>query len=225
MNTRSRPPGRRAVTAANLRTRLIDAAERLLAERQPGSITSREIARAAGVSDGVLYNHFADKNDLLLTALLRRFTDLVEAFAAGSREPGSGSVVDGVAELVERSHALQVAALPMLANLVGDPPLLQRFMVEIHRPPLGGDVFRRPVVDYLAAEQSRGRLGTFDPEAAADVLVGAVLMQGLIDVLAHRPAAESAQRLAAITSTLLSGLGPTTAGDRPSGTEPDGGTP
>ncbi|HEX2755908.1 MAG TPA: hypothetical protein VHM48_10615 [Candidatus Limnocylindrales bacterium] len=91
---------------------------------------------------------------------------------------------------------------------------------QIHRPPLGGDVFRRPVVDYLAAEQALSRLGAFDPEAAADVLVGAVLMQGLIDVLSDRPAAEGARRLDAITSTILSGLSPVTAQPDDPSTEP-----
>lgn len=48
--------------ATALREHLVDTAERLLAEKQVGAITTREIARAAGVSDGVLYNYFADKD-------------------------------------------------------------------------------------------------------------------------------------------------------------------
>lgn len=212
MNTRSPNVGRRSATADRIRISLIDAAEALLAERRPGAITSRDLARAAGVSDGVLYNHFADKHDVLLTALVRRFSGLMEAFLEDAVEPGSGAVAAGLAEVVRRSHALHLAALPMLANLVGDPVLLQRFLIEIHRPPLGGDAFRRPVVEYLAAEQALGRLGAFDPEAAADVIVGSVLMQGLIDTLSHRPPDDAARRLAAITTTLLSGLSPVKPG-------------
>jgi AcrR family transcriptional regulator len=207
MNARSRTTGRRAAAAEQLRNRLLDAAERLLGERRPGAITSRDIARAAGVSDGVLYNHFVDKHDLLLTALVRRFTRLVTAWTSQTEPAGSGSPADSVHRIVRHAHALQLAALPMLANLAGDPPLLERFLIEIHRPPLGGDAFRRPVAEHLAAEQALGRLGAFDPEAAADVLLGAVLLQGLIDVLAHRPAAESQRRLEAIATTLLSGIG------------------
>jgi len=213
MNARSPLPGRRAASAAAIRTRLLDAAETLLSERQPGAITSRELARAAGVSDGVLYNHFEDKHDVLVAALMRRFTGLVTAWLE-ERTPVEGlAPAEALADLVRRAHALHLAALPMLANLVGDPPLFQRFLVEIHRPPLGGDAFRRPIVEHLAAEQARGRLGRFDSEAAADLIVGAVLLQGLIDVLAHRPADESARRLAAITATLLAGLRPAGAPD------------
>jgi hypothetical protein len=96
----------------------------------------------------------------------------------------------------------------MLANLVGDPPLLQRFLVEIHRRPLGGEAFAAPIVEFLTAEQALGRLGSFDPLAAADVILGAVLMQALVDVLGHRPPEGGAARLDAIARTILSGLAP-----------------
>ncbi len=57
-------------SGAELRELLIDAADRLLADRQVSAITTRDIARAAGLSDGVLYNYFANKNDLVVVALL-----------------------------------------------------------------------------------------------------------------------------------------------------------
>jgi hypothetical protein len=70
-------------------------------------------------------------------------------------------------------------------------------------------MFIRPVADHLAAEQRLGRLGPFDPEAAADLLVGAVLMQGLIDLVGQRPEADRVHHLDGIVRTLLSGIGPT----------------
>ena len=75
--------------ATALRELLVDSAEKLLAERQVSSITTRDIARAAGVSDGVLYNYFANKNDLLVAALMRRYAGLVSGFDADLPAPGS----------------------------------------------------------------------------------------------------------------------------------------
>jgi AcrR family transcriptional regulator len=202
MNTRSRP------TADEVRARLLDAAEGLLADRRPAAVTSRDIARAAELSDGALYHHFADKHDLLLAALVRRFERLTAAYAADPVPAGSGSIADAIAEVVRRGHAIQVAVLPMLANLAGDPALLGRFLVEIHRPPLGGDVFAAPVRSWLAAEQGAGRIRAGELEGLTSLVVGAVLLQGLIDVLGHRPSADRDAQLAAIAQALVPALLP-----------------
>jgi AcrR family transcriptional regulator len=202
MNNRSRPP------ADEVRARLLDAAEGLLADRRPAAITSRDIARAAGLSDGVLYNHFADKHDLLLAALVRRFERLTAAYAADPVPAGSVPIADGIAEVLRRGHAIQVAVLPMLANLAGDPALLGRFLVEVHRPPLGGDAFARPVRSWLAAEQAAGRVRAGDLEGLTSLVVGAVLLQGLIDVLGHRPSSERDAQLIAIADALVPALLP-----------------
>ena len=63
--------------ATALRNHLIDVAERLLAERPVSSITTRDIARAGEVSDGVLYNYFASKNDLLVDSPRAPFRRIV----------------------------------------------------------------------------------------------------------------------------------------------------
>jgi AcrR family transcriptional regulator len=53
----------------SLREHLIATAERLIATVGTAGLTVRVIAREAGVADGVLYNHFADKEELLANAL------------------------------------------------------------------------------------------------------------------------------------------------------------
>jgi AcrR family transcriptional regulator len=186
----------------------MDAAEGLLAERRPAAITSRDLARAAGLSDGVLYNHFSDKHELLLAALVRRFERLTAAHAADPVPAGTGSIADGIADVVRRGHAIQVAVLPMLANLAGDPALLHRFLVEIHRPPLGGDAFARPVRAWLEAEQATGRVRAGDLEGLTSLVVGAVLLQGLIDVLGHRSPADRDTQLESIATALVPALLP-----------------
>ncbi|HET7472915.1 MAG TPA: TetR/AcrR family transcriptional regulator [Candidatus Limnocylindrales bacterium] len=199
MNTRSRP------SSQEVRDRLLDAAEELLADRQPAAITSRDVARAAGLSDGVLYNHFADKHDLLLAALVRRFDRLTAAY--GELEPpDDGPVQERLGEIVRRAHAVQREVLPMLANLVGDPPLLGRFLTEIHRAPLGGPRFHEPVRAFLAAEQEAGRLASFDLDGATDAIIGTALFAGLLGILGHHPARALDERLEAFSRTLLTGL-------------------
>src|SRR5690349_17179224 len=78
--------------ATALREHLIDTAEQLLTQRHVGAITTREIARSAAVSDGVLYNYFADKHELLLAALVRRYTQVLSRFEADLPQAGTGTV-------------------------------------------------------------------------------------------------------------------------------------
>ncbi len=53
------------------RGRLLDALERLLAERDFGDVTAGAIASAAGLAHGTFYRHFADKRAALRAALDR----------------------------------------------------------------------------------------------------------------------------------------------------------
>jgi AcrR family transcriptional regulator len=195
--------------AAALREHLIDTADRLLAETQVGAITTREIARAAGVSDGVLYNHFADKHDLLLAALMRRYAQALNQFGSGLPEPGTGTVEANLVMYCEAALDLVSHALPMVAGLMSEPTLLHRFMVEIHREPHGPERLREPIAAYLTGEQRLGRLGEFPIEAALSLLIGPTLMLGFSELVGGAPRQTVVAAIPDIIRTLLNGVAPT----------------
>ena len=194
--------------AAALREHLVDTAEALLAERQVNTITTRDIARAANVSDGVLYNYFADKSELLLTALVRRFTELVERLRTELPDPGSGTVDANLRLVAGALYDLHAAAFPIVGSLLAEPALLHRFMAAIHSTdePLGGRQIRDTVVAYVVAEQKRGRLARADPGAAADLLIGATATLVFTGHLGE--GRDPVERLPAVVDTLIRGLAP-----------------
>jgi AcrR family transcriptional regulator len=194
--------------ATALRGHLIDTAEKLLAEHQVGQITTRQIARAAGVSDGVLYNYFADKNDLLVAALLRRYAQVLGRFDTGLPEPGTGNVEANLIAYAEAALDLVAQALPMAAGLMTEPQLLHRFIAGIHSEPFGPQRMREPIAAYLAAEQRLGRLGDFPVEAALSLILGPVIMLGFTELIGGQPRHALSARLPEIIRTLLTGLGP-----------------
>ena len=59
------------------RERIVEAAERVMRERGLARGTTKEIARAAGYSEGTLYKHFESKEDLFLAMLTERFPSFV----------------------------------------------------------------------------------------------------------------------------------------------------
>ncbi|HWC82691.1 MAG TPA: TetR/AcrR family transcriptional regulator [Pseudonocardiaceae bacterium] len=194
--------------ATALREHLIEVAEKMLAERQVSAITTRDIARAAGVSDGVLYNYFADKSDLLITALARRFTRLVKQFDTDLPAPGTGEVVDNLQTYALAVLELNADALPLFAGLLSEPALLQRFLAAIHDEPYGPQVYQQRVAEYLAAEQELGRIGPVDLIATTTLFTGASILLALTGQVAGTARTELAGQLPAVVRTLVGGLAP-----------------
>ncbi|RGA03944.1 TetR/AcrR family transcriptional regulator [Microbispora triticiradicis] len=152
----------------SLREHLIATAERLMAERGAAGLTVRAIAREAGVADGVLYNHFADKEELLACALRARVR-AVESGLGDLPEPGAGTVEAGLRAFVAYGMALHAGILPVLAGLAGQPAVLARFA----GGPVPGLDWRDRLLAYLNAERDLGRLAPdARVEAAARMIVG-----------------------------------------------------
>ena len=87
----SRPRGQRPTRLdPEVRRELIlDAAERVLTARLPAEVTFEEIADAAEVSRGLVYNYFKDRTGLLV-ALAARALARLDAEVDSALDPGAG---------------------------------------------------------------------------------------------------------------------------------------
>jgi AcrR family transcriptional regulator len=201
----------REVDDQSLREHLIAAAERLVARRGTAGLTVREIAREARVADGVLYNHFADKEELLALAVHAHVAAVEAALGPPPGPPGSGTVEANLTAFVDRSLALHAAILPAFAGLVGQPGVLARFDT-LPNPTAGGRGLHEELADYLRAEQRLGRLaGNADVDAAATMLIGAChelilphLFSGSAQVEVQVPPGFATR----LVATVLDGIGP-----------------
>lgn len=192
--------------AAALREHLIATAEALLAQRQPAAITTRDIARTAGLSDGVLYNYFADKNELLMAALVRRHVRLVVRFDTDLPTPGAATVRENLLTYARAALEMHLDGLPIVAGLLTDPQLLHRFIDELHRDPHGPQLYQQRVVEYLAAEQRLGRLSAVDVHAAATLFTGGTMMLAMTSLMGVGPGRDLFGELPGVVDALLTGL-------------------
>jgi AcrR family transcriptional regulator len=64
------------------RASILDAAEQVFSGRNPSDVTFEEVAEAAGVSRGLVYNYFGDKAGLIAALYLRTFERLDTAMLA-----------------------------------------------------------------------------------------------------------------------------------------------
>ena len=123
--------------AAVRRDHILDAATRVFASRGFNGATIRDIAHAAGVADGTIYNYF-DNKDALLFAILdrlneteRRERDLTRPAGDDPREFLRGYVRHRF-ELFERVgfDAFQV----LIAEVLVNPRLRARYLRDIIEP-------------------------------------------------------------------------------------------
>ncbi|WP_405135986.1 TetR/AcrR family transcriptional regulator [Nocardia sp. NBC_01388] len=185
-----------------LREHLIATAQRLLAEQGAAGLTVRAIARAAGVADGVLYNHFADKEELL-TAALRAHVDAQHRALGPLPGAGTATVAENLRTYLRAGLALHRAVIPVFAGLLATPAVLTRFAESEEHD----QDWRNVLARYLAAERDLGRLApAADLEAALAVLVGVCHDRALTALLPGTP--HTPADVPAVVTTLLTGIGP-----------------
>ncbi|MER6990296.1 helix-turn-helix domain-containing protein [Saccharopolyspora hirsuta] len=190
----------------DLRDHLIGVAERLIAQRRTDALTVRAIAREAQVADGVLYNYFADKEELLAHALLAHI-EAAERVLPDPPQPGEGPLETNLAAYLRHILDLHERILPAFAGLLGQPKVLARFNSWPRSKK--GDNLRQTLTAYLDAEQQHGRIAAgADTGAAAALLVGAcyeVVLPRLLQP-AGEPLDVAPEFLDRLVVTILSGI-------------------
>jgi TetR/AcrR family transcriptional regulator len=137
--------------AAERRQKLVETALRVFSEGSYRGTTTAEIARAAGVSEPILYRHFPSKRDLYLAALDHVWSQVRDSWeAALAREPdvlaALASVGRGSFAARDCKYQLSELWVQALSEATEDPVLrkhLRKHMREVH--------------DYFAAMLRRGQ--------------------------------------------------------------------
>lgn len=98
---------RRAARAASNRAEILDAAERVFAERGLHDGSLRDIAKQSGFSTAAIYNYFENKQQLFAETLARRgleLLDVIDRAASGAAQPIGKlhAIADGAIEFFER---------------------------------------------------------------------------------------------------------------------------
>ena len=150
------------------RTRLIDAARRIIAERGGiEAVPSAEITEAADVAIGSFYNHFPSR-DALFEAVV---SETLEAH--GRRLDVLASEIADVAEFC-------AAAMRLTMRMVEADPVWGGFMVQFgtYLPELGLILGRR-LVDTLQRGIQSGRFTVANEATTLAVVAGVVAASGL----------------------------------------------
>lgn len=201
--------GRRSQSERSQATRgaLIETARRLFAERGYANVGTEEIVRAAGVTRGALYHHFADKRDLFEAVYSQLEAELTERIAAGALEANADSPL-----------AAMRAGAEMFLEACAEPEAKQIALLD-GPAVLGWDRWREIGAQHglglieatLRAAVEAGAIESQPVRPLAHVLMGALDEAALMVATAEEPSkarAELARTLAFVIDSLSSGARP-----------------
>lgn len=190
--------------------RLIEAAEQVLRELGLSHLSTREVARKAGVAEGALYHHFEDKNELLLAVIKRHGPGYFEEIRNLPLMVGQRTIRENLNEVAWVIYSFHRHAIPITCSLFADTALLARHR-QLVRKKAGPERTFEAFIAYLSAEQRMGRISKkADLEAATTLLVGSCFQIAFLETHWGQKLtqAEARRRTEAVVQTLLAGLSP-----------------
>ena len=191
--------------AAERREQLLETAIRLFAERGYSGATTSELARAAGVTEPIIYRHFNSKKDLFIAVIERtgqRTTEMWEGQLAIAKDPAQRLKRLFVANplITDRGRGIYRVVTQAMMEIT-DPDILralQQHITQIH-------AF---VAREVAKAQADGRVSKhFSPEITAWTLLQLGLGYGVIAPLniPHHAVDERGVRVRDLVAELMLG--------------------
>jgi AcrR family transcriptional regulator len=170
----------------SLRDRIVAGAVEVIRQRGTVGATTKEIARAAGVSEGSLYNHFTNKSELIAAAMAEVTSGIREATIRLRTKVGHGEVADNLTEFAMAAMEFYGELLPIAGPILGDRELLEWLRRSVPTGPARGSVQGlAALAEYMDAERQSGRLAaTVSPPHLAAVLLGACQQYAFLTLMA-----------------------------------------
>jgi AcrR family transcriptional regulator len=173
----------RRLPADDRRKQLIDTAMQLFAQKGFSGTTTREIARAAGVNEAIIFRFFPHKDDLYAAILERKsgeartdalVGELRDAYAADDDEAVIRIVVRHVVEHQQRDPEF----LRLMLHSALEQHSFARQYRERHFAPL-----HQFLAEYVVARQHAGRFRAGQPEALVRAILAVPVHHGLVETL------------------------------------------
>lgn len=158
----------------NRRGEILRAAEKLILASGLSGVTTRQISREAGCSEGALYVHFNGRLELLLAVLEESLPEMLGPLHTLQENVGRGSAQANLAVALGGIYRFHQRATPLAAGLFAEPALLSKYRASLARQGKGPHLSIKVLENYIAAEQCLGRFDQrVDAKLAAYLLMSA----------------------------------------------------
>lgn len=187
------------------RAQILDGAAQVFAEKGYHNATNKDIAEAAGVAYGTLYNYFESKADLLI-GILNRMDEMESReaqFEAGLQLDFRQAVVAFLQRHIAQYTPYMTLFRAILPEVIVNSELRQRYLQQNLLPT------RQMIEMHLQARVERGELRPLDVGHAAQMLTTLMLGAMLLTVF-DEANAEPGHDLDELADLLFNGMKPDT---------------
>lgn len=185
------------------RGEILTAAAQVIAEKGYANTTTREIADAAEIAEGTLYNYFPSKREVLLAMVEETPAPMESALAAAGDIRDRDTLVD----LVDRMLEMPVSRIPFLRAVLAeawtDDQLFREFglrrLATIHRV----------LSAFIARRVADGSFRSVDPGLTARMIIGmfAAVLLPMLRGVSDPPSPPERRAIAeAMAALLLDGV-------------------
>ena len=158
----------------NRRSAILQATEKLLLAHGLSGVTTRQISREVGCSEGALYVHFKGRLELLLAVLEESLPTMLGPLQTLQQRVGRGSPHANLAAALGGIFRFHWRAIPLTASLFAESALHAAYCASLARQGKGPHLSMKVLETYIAAEQRLGRIDRgVDAELAASLLMSA----------------------------------------------------
>ena len=186
------------------RTQILTGAAQVFAEKGFHKATTREIAQAAGVSEGTIYNYFTTKRDLLVAMIgllaMESLEEIIIDNPPADPKEFLTLILHDRFKLVEERGYLMV---PLMAEIFTDVELRAALYHQVAMP------IAARVEQYLQSHMEAGVMRSINPIIVTRAMIGAIVVNfalklSLVDV--RYEALSKDELIEQIISFLLYGL-------------------
>lgn len=194
----------------DLKNKIAEAAERVLLANGLAKTTTKEIARAAGCSEGSLYNHFKSKEDLFFHVLKGQLKNLMFTIKSLENQVGKETVRSNLEQVALAALKDFDDSMTLICAVFSEPGILLRQREGFSLRNEGPHRANEAVAAYLLKEQQLGRVREgVDLRAAADLILGSCYQHAFqLNFLGKEESGEERKQFAnRVLDTVFAGLG------------------
>ena len=175
-------------------------------------VTTRQISKEVGCSEGALYVHFKGRIELLLAMLEESLPSMLKPLEALRQSVGSGSAQENLVKALDGIFKFHQRIVSASAGLFAEPELLTAYRDSLRREGKGPHLSMRALEEYIISEQRLARIDSkVDAKLAAYLLIASCFFRAFNEQFFGKPMQPTWSEFA---KQLIAGVAPESSNER-----------